>query len=622
MIAILRAWIAAVATAGIPALAATSNYSDIWWNPGESGWGLTIADHETQLFAVWYTYEASGDPVWFTIPGGTFSGDRRVFTGNVYSTTGPCDGASGFDAARVLATQRGTATIDFGPPDLPAGWARFSGSMGGVAWSKAVTRQPFGSSAALWGSDYTDIWWKPDESGWGVTLAQHGDNIFGIWFTYACDGRPLFATLPGVTFSGAAAFRADLYTTRSAGPWWGSPAFDSRLVTATRAGTATVSFQGRTGRFEPSLGEARRARSIEAQPFGAAGPPAIDAAVLAQWERQMTAKGRQNCDQIARNLADAMVDFDHKLIDVYYDGAKVYYQIADYTKGSDPASQAYWNACAATANHVYRDLYVLDRAPCDGGGFGCVAGYWNFITGMRMHFERTSDPVSKQTALLVAQHAAFASDAEPVSGSVTAERSREVAYAIRSYLDAELLGRPRRARLAAMVDNALGHIDQWFVSKNYRCPSDCDPQAAVGQYYIQPFMVGLTCEALIRYHARTGDARVLPAVKTALDAIWDLAWLPAAGAFWYDDWAADPSLPFPPPESHGADRGAAPSLNLLIAPGFAWVYHQTGDAKYRDRGDQIFAGGVRDAFLDGGKAFDQNYFWSFDYLAWRQPAVH
>jgi hypothetical protein len=44
------------------------------------------------------------------------------------------------------------------------------------------------------------------------------------------------------------------------------------------------------------------------------------------------------------------------------------------------------------------------------------------------------------------------------------------------------------------------------------------------------------------------------------------------------------------------------------------MYHQTGDDAYRDRGDQVFAGGVTRAWLDGGKQFNQNYMWSFEYV--------
>ena len=49
---------------------------------------------------------------------------------------------------------------------------------------------------------------------------------------------------------------------------------------------------------------------------------------------------------------------DERLAHVYYDQIRVMYQLADYTE--DPS----WNACAALAATVYRDLYVLPN----GGG--------------------------------------------------------------------------------------------------------------------------------------------------------------------------------------------------------------------------------------------------------------
>jgi hypothetical protein len=59
-------------------------------------------------------------------------------------------------------------------------------------------------------------------------------------------------------------------------------------------------------------------------------------------------------------------------------------------------------------------------------------------------------------------------------------------------------------------------------------------------------------------------------------------------------------------------------LNMLIAPAYGWVYKQTGSATARTQGDAIFAGGVRGACLScGGKQFNQNYIYSFDYVRWR-----
>ena len=63
-------WRLLALAACLPWLCHAENYSDMWWSPSESGWGITIADHETQLFAVWYTYDTDGSPLWFTIPGG------------------------------------------------------------------------------------------------------------------------------------------------------------------------------------------------------------------------------------------------------------------------------------------------------------------------------------------------------------------------------------------------------------------------------------------------------------------------------------------------------------------------------------------------------------------------
>src|SRR5437868_8055230 len=82
-------WLVAMAALLLPCLCHAANYSDHWWNPNESGWGVTIADHETQIFAVWYAYDTDGTPLWFTVPGGTFNSNRTFFSGDLYRTTGP-----------------------------------------------------------------------------------------------------------------------------------------------------------------------------------------------------------------------------------------------------------------------------------------------------------------------------------------------------------------------------------------------------------------------------------------------------------------------------------------------------------------------------------------------------
>jgi len=196
--------------------------------------------------------------------------------------------------------------------------------------------------------------------------------------------------------------------------------------------------------------------------------------------------------------------------------------------------------------------------------------------------------------ILLSKNAAFAVDGTPLEWTASTVQSREVAYSIMSYLNAETVGQPPPARLGDLVTQAIGHLDQWFVSKT--AP------------YLQPFMAGLTMEALIQYNTAVGgDSRILPAIQSAVDSMWSHNWLPGNQSFQYIDQQLS-GVGGPDP---------APDLNMLIAPAYAWMYHQTGNPMYQQEADAIFKGGVQDAYLQGAKQFDQNYLFAFDFLTWR-----
>jgi hypothetical protein len=304
--------------------------------------------------------------------------------------------------------------------------------------------------------------------------------------------------------------------------------------------------------------------------------------LLSAWESNMTTFGRQICNKLVLGAEDRSLQLD----DVYYDGERVYYQIATYT--GDPT----WKYCAGLAESLYRDGYAMAQ-PTPGK----VAGWMNFTKGLLMDYEKTGDATSRDTVVLISQNASFASDGTPLEWTADTSSSREVAYAIMAYLNAESAGAPRRARLADMVNQSLGHIDQWFVSKT--AP------------YVRPFMVGITMQALIQAYDATQDSRIPNAVKTALDGLWPGMWLANCQCFQYTNVNTS---------TGGMDP--APDLNLVIAPAYAWMYYMTGETKYRDWGDQIFAGGVTNAqnWLYLGKQFDQSYWWSPAYVTWRKAA--
>lgn len=286
--------------------------------------------------------------------------------------------------------------------------------------------------------------------------------------------------------------------------------------------------------------------------------------------------GAVHCANLAQS---SPLTEDERLTATQYDPEAVFYQIQDYTK--DPN----WVVCATRAEVVYRDHYVLPNN-------GLIPGYWNFTRGLALDYLKTGDTISQTAVVLISTNAAYAADYTPLSWTVDESMSREVAYAIHSYLDAESVGEAHRSRTEALVSQALGHIDQWFVSQTAE--------------YVRPFIFALTAHALIHYHEDTQDPRVLPALEIGAEWIWERCWLPSDESFAYTDRVVP---------SGGTEP--APDLNLLIAPVYAWLWRQTGDPTHLERADKIFAGGVKGAWLVGAKQFNQNYRYSFDYIRWR-----
>ena len=241
------------------------NYSDIWWNPNESGWGVTIADHDTQIFAVWYTYDTDGSPMWFTVPGGTFNSTRTFFSGDLYRTTGPSFTGT-FDPNAVTTTKVGSASFDFSQASGAGGSAVLSWTIGSASRSVRIQRQGFGNAPPSWGTDYTDLWWNSAESGWGFSLAEHGNQFFGVWYTYAPSGHPLFIVLPGVQQISADTYSGALFTTT--GPAYNAATFDPAQVRVTQVGSATLKLNGSTVTFTATVNGVTQTKIVARQPFG------------------------------------------------------------------------------------------------------------------------------------------------------------------------------------------------------------------------------------------------------------------------------------------------------------------------------------------------------------------
>lgn len=112
------------------------DYSDLWWNPRESGWGFNVIQHASNvIFAVMYTYQSPNRPMWYVLPGGSWT-STTTYTGTLYRVTGSPANAT-FRAGDVVSV--GTATLLFSD----SSHATLTYSVDGVQVSKAIERQPF-----------------------------------------------------------------------------------------------------------------------------------------------------------------------------------------------------------------------------------------------------------------------------------------------------------------------------------------------------------------------------------------------------------------------------------------------------------------------------------------------
>jgi hypothetical protein len=119
-------------------VAPSVDYTDLWWNPGESGWGLNLMQHASrQIFGVWYTYELDGTRTWYVMPGGSWV-NATTFTGTLYATAGPPFNRP-FDSSQVDSRAVGEATLAFSD----ASNGTFTYSIDGVSGAKSISRQPF-----------------------------------------------------------------------------------------------------------------------------------------------------------------------------------------------------------------------------------------------------------------------------------------------------------------------------------------------------------------------------------------------------------------------------------------------------------------------------------------------
>jgi hypothetical protein len=206
-----------VAAIDLAAAAIPSNYTALWWNFDESGWGINFTHQGDIVFGTIFTYDLSRNPMWLVMSNGAKQ-SPGLFTGALYRTTGPPFDANPFTPIGPSnIVQVGTMTVEFSGDS-----ASLAYTVNGIAVNKTIRKQVFGarpaicratdaSRAAL--ANYQDLWWNPAESGWGINITHQDDILFATLFTYAASGQGLWLVMSDGRRQVDGSYLGDLYTT-------------------------------------------------------------------------------------------------------------------------------------------------------------------------------------------------------------------------------------------------------------------------------------------------------------------------------------------------------------------------------------------------------------------------
>lgn len=116
----------------------STEITDMWWNPDESGWGVNVILQKNVAFLTFFVYDAARNPVWYTAAAYRTDQATFVWTGSLYATNGPWFGGP-FPPANVQARQAGTTTFTVANDNLDQGTLTYT--IDGVTVTKAVQRQ-------------------------------------------------------------------------------------------------------------------------------------------------------------------------------------------------------------------------------------------------------------------------------------------------------------------------------------------------------------------------------------------------------------------------------------------------------------------------------------------------
>jgi N-acetylmuramoyl-L-alanine amidase len=173
-------------------------YLGLWWaGEAESGWGMSVTQHNGIIFLAIFTYDANGTPTWYVMSNCAVAGN--TCNGKLYRVTGGRSPIVPWVVGGLNVVEVGDGSLVF----TDANNGVFNALIDNVPARKVITRQDVKSGTVANIIDFSDLWWNANESGWGVSLTHANSNIFATWFAYDTTGKAIWYVAPACTLLAA-----------------------------------------------------------------------------------------------------------------------------------------------------------------------------------------------------------------------------------------------------------------------------------------------------------------------------------------------------------------------------------------------------------------------------------
>jgi hypothetical protein len=284
----------------------------------------------------------------------------------------------------------------------------------------------------------------------------------------------------------------------------------------------------------------------------------------------------------------------------YHDGTLAMYGWGDYRDEYLETSGAAMRTAAQQQLEVIIDGYYNETPSFPLN----LDSYKPFPRGPYRDFQiRGEVGLEIETVLLnMRDNPSYAGDASYLGPTLdTTTKERECSYSLANIIYADRIGitpgRPERR--ADLVDWCIDWLDHYFVREDW-----------VGiDVVFANFQVSYLCWVLIEeLEDNPSDSRILPAIRTACDSMWENYWQENAQSWNYNN---------NPDSSLGGGVYGAPDLAMLIAPIYAWLAVQDNSQAQMDRADYGYAGLAQGGSITPGKHFNQMTVRMPEYLEWR-----